>query len=529
MSKQQVLEKAIAAGKQANSRYRILIVDDDKDFVEYQTTFLQGHNYIVMAASTAEQALQIQAEFQPQLALIDLVLEKENGIDVLDALLAVDRDIGCLMITGREEIGSALLALRHGAVDYLSKSVSTDELLSAFERAGEKIQLRQEKQEIEYANKAKSEFLARMSHELRTPMNAILGFGQLLQIDNVNLNDEQKVGIDHILVAGRHLLQLINEVLDIAKVDAGKMSLSTESISFNGVLDSALLLVEPLAINNGVIIQPVDTRTGCSVMADVQRLKQVFVNLLSNAVKYNRKGGQVKISCKLVDTIDSDSRPAMAHIAITDTGVGIKQEDHTKIFEPFQRVSLRGENIEGSGIGLTITKKMVELMDGNIGFESEYGKGSTFWIELPFAGENETGITDTELTHKPISTVLKAEKEKVILYIEDNPANLTLVESILKKYSPYTLLSAGTAERGIDVARVQLPDLILMDIDLPGMDGYEALEVLQAGAETSRIPVVAVSAHAMPEHIAKGEQSAFKEYLTKPIDVSELLRVLEEY
>lgn len=529
MSKPNVSEGLKQPGKRVGKAYRILIIDDDKDFVDYQTILLTGHGYNVKAANTATQALLIEAEFKPQLALIDLVLDKENGIDVLDALLAKNQEICCLMITGREEIGSALLALRHGAVDYLSKSVSTDELFLALNRATEKIQLRQEKQEIEYVSRAKSEFLTRMSHELRTPMNAILGFGQLMQINNENFNDEQKEGIGHIMVAGRHLLQLINEVLDIAKVDAGEMSLSTESVSFNDVLDSALLLVKPLAMNNGVTIQPVNSCTRCAVMADIQRLKQVFVNLLSNAVKYNRKGGQVKIHCNLINKINSGDHQAMVHIAFTDTGVGIKRADHNKVFEPFQRVSLRGENIEGSGIGLTITKRMVELMDGNIGFESEYGKGSTFWIELPFAGEHETGISTVQETNVQIGAAIIAEKAKVILYIEDNPTNLTLVERILKKYSPYSLLSAGTAERGIDVAKEQKPDLILMDIDLPGMSGYEALDVLQACEETSHIPIIAVSAHAMSEHIEKGQQSAFKAYVTKPIDVNELLRVLDEY
>ena len=513
--------------RQIDSGYRILLIDDDLDFSNYQSTILENSGYTVRTASSAAQAMQIRAEFQPQLALIDLVLEGENGIDVLDALLTVDPQICCLMITGRETIESALLALRHGAVDYLSKSVSTDELLKAIERATEKVQLRQEKQVIEYANKAKSEFLARMSHELRTPLNAILGFGQLLQLDDENLNEEQVAGIDHILVAGRHLLQLINEVLDISKVDVGEMSLSIESISFKDVLESALLLVKPLATKHSVIIDPVDSSTCCSVMADLQRLKQVFVNLLSNAVKYNRQGGQVYISCRQLECVDSDT--AMIRIEISDTGVGIKREDFQKVFEPFQRISLRGENIEGSGIGLTISKKMTELMAGSIGFESEYGKGSTFWIELPSAEACATDRTVMPAIPERAPRETPSAQAKVILYIEDNPANFSLIESLLKKHRHYTLLSANTAERGIDVAKDQQPDLILLDIDLPGMDGYEALDILSVHKQTAHIPVVAVSAHAMPEHIKQGRQSAFKEYVTKPIEVDALLRVLEQY
>ncbi|MDH5447107.1 MAG: response regulator [Gammaproteobacteria bacterium] len=394
------------------------------------------------------------------------------------------------------------------------------------ERKQKEQELIDAKREADYANKAKSEFLTRMSHELRTPMNAILGFGQLLELDNNKLNEEQKAGIGHIMVAGRHLLHLINEVLDIAKVDAGKMSISIENVAFSDVIESALLMVNPLAIKYGVTIHAIENTSCCTLKGDLQRLKQVFVNLLSNAVKYNRKGGDVRLSYHRVAEHNNDKNIAMMYIAITDTGVGIKQEDQRKVFEPFQRLSLRGENIEGSGIGLTITRKMVELMGGNIGFESEYGKGSTFWVELPLADDcaivEEKGSTEkAELEHR-------ASGQKTILYIEDNPANTTLVETILKKYSNYTLLTATNAEAGIDVAKEQLPDIILMDVDLPGMSGIEAMKVLSEDNSTALIPVIAVSAHALPEHIAKGEKAGFRQYITKPIDVSELLAVIEK-
>jgi len=307
-------------------------------------------------------------------------------------------------------IRSPLLKLQRAA-DNLAKGnfnvelpkVSKDEvghLTQAFEsmrdqlkRAQESLEIRVKKrthdlilakEEADSANKSKSEFIARMSHELRTPLNAVLGFGQLLQMDDDNLNDEQRIAIEHIMIGGRHLLQLINEVLDIARVDAGEMELTIETAPLNDVMDTALLLIRPLALNQGVTLNMPSLTPECCVRADLQRLVQVLVNLFSNAVKYNRKGGEVTVDCAVVMRDNSGSRKRMLHITVTDTGVGIREEDYDKVFEPFQRFTLQAENIEGTGVGLSITKKMVELMGGYIGFESQYNKGSTFWVELPF-------------------------------------------------------------------------------------------------------------------------------------------------
>jgi PAS domain S-box-containing protein len=366
------------------------------------------------------------------------------------------------------------------------------------------------KQTSEYANKAKSEFLSRMSHELRTPLNAIIGFSHLLRLEEQLLGEEQQEAVQYISEAGEHLLFLINEVLDISRIEAGEMRLSIEDTSLEMALESALTLTKSLAIKKKVAIRK-HYKEMPWVRADARRLKQVMLNLITNAIKYNREGGTITLSC-VTDTED------LARISIIDTGLGIKPEDQMEVFEPFHRVLLRGEIIEGTGIGLSITKKLVEAMGGCMGFESEYGQGSTFWFELPQVQPRELAVTP-----EPPTTAINPVIGRIkVLYVEDNPVSLTLMQGIFKRFSDCELLSATDAEGGIDLARQQQPDLILMDIDLPGMDGFEALERLRMESGTSIIPVIAVSAHAMPEHLEKGREAGFVDYVVKPICVEEL-------
>ncbi|MFC1603030.1 response regulator [Pseudomonadota bacterium] len=375
------------------------------------------------------------------------------------------------------------------------------------------------KNEAEHANSAKSEFLSRMSHELRTPLNAILGFSQLLHLDNKWVDEEQQEWVEHISGAGEHLLYLVNEVLDIATIDAQKMRLSIEDIPLDFVFSSALTLVRNLALKKGITLCELPMEMP-GVHADAKRLKQVLVNLLSNAIKYNHKGGSVAITF----TSTSEDR---VRINIIDTGIGIKSEEQAEVFEPFYRVKLKGETIEGTGIGLCVVKKLVEAMDGRIGVESEYGQGSTFWVELPIAQPITTHLTDKDTAALSAAMLNTEQSMRKVLYVEDNPANLELMQFIFKKLANHEILSASSAEQGLNIAREQHPDLILMDIDLPAMDGFEALEKLQADHTTADIPVIAVSAHAMPEYAAKGIKAGFIDYVTKPIQIDQLMTAMK--
>lgn len=501
---------------------RVLIVDDE-DFAEAQAEFLDNHNYEVRTAQGIEQAQRLVTEFYADVALINLHLGKENGIELIDKLKRQRPNIVCIMLTDHGCLESAVDALRRGACDYLHKPVDPKELLLVLERcfegkrlAGEKQAAEQARREAEAANYAKTEFLSRMSHELRTPLNAILGFGQLLQLDDENLKEQQRSSVEQILAGGRHLLNLVNELLELTQIDSGAIRLSIEDVSTVDVVDVVMALVRPLAESKGVELWCVSPDAP-AVHADTIRLKQVLVNLLSNAIKYNRRYGEVRVAIAEADA-------GRVRISVSDTGVGIKPDDQQTIFEPFQRVHVGDSYVEGAGIGLAISKRLIEAMAGRIGFESEPGKGSTFWFELPKAGatnmdvESEADVPDVEYDRG-----LLIDPGKRVLYVEDNRANLKLVEQAFEYLPGCELLTAVDAESGIEIARAEQPDLILMDIGLPGMDGCEALQVLRQDAKTKDIPVIAVSAHAMPEFVEQGRKAGFYDYLTKPINVDALL------
>jgi PAS domain S-box len=371
----------------------------------------------------------------------------------------------------------------------------------------------------EKANLAKSDFLSSMSHELRSPLNAILGFAQLMESDSPPPAPSQKESISQILHAGWYLLDLINEILDLAMIESGKLSISLEPVSMVEVMLECQLMIEPLAQRRGIHMTFPRFDAPYSIRADRTRFKQVLINLLSNAIKYNEVGGSVVVDCCPAST------PDHVRVTVTDTGAGLPQEKVAQLFQPFNRLGLGGNAEEGTGIGLVVSKRLVELMEGVIGVESTVGKGSVFWVELlaaaPHALSARVGTTAVVQPAAP-----SGARMRTLLYVEDNPANLKLVEKLIARRSDLRLLTAIDGNRGVELARTCQPDVILMDINLPGINGIEALKILREDKATAHIPVVALSANAIPRDIEKGFEAGFFRYLTKPIKVSDFTEAL---
>jgi PAS domain S-box-containing protein len=381
-----------------------------------------------------------------------------------------------------------------------------------------KEQAEQAREDAERANNAKSEFLSRMSHELRTPLNAVLGFGQLLEMDG--LDPQQLESVQQILKGGRHLLDLINEVLDIARIETGRITLSPEPVQVHEALSGAVELVRPLAHDRAIELEVDELEAGDPyVLADRQRLRQVLLNLLSNAVKYNREAGKVILR---IESVEGDG----LRISVADQGAGIPDDKMDRLFTPFDRLDVEATGVEGTGLGLALSKRLVEAMGGTMAVKSVLGEGSTFSVEFPLAespesrfegGRTEEGV----LPSTPGGTY-------TILQIEDNPANLKLVERVLGGFPGVNLISAPQGRLGLELARQHNPDVILLDLNLPDLSGFEVLRILRADPAMLDIPVIVISADATKEQVRRLLDAGARAYVTKPLGVAEFVKVVAD-
>jgi signal transduction histidine kinase/CheY-like chemotaxis protein len=462
----------------------------------------------------------------------DAVSVREDAAGVREGAAQVREGVADLRegnVTSREHIIRAvetkhaesdmhMFMLQQANARLVSATIEAQQLTEQVQKT--KAELESAKLAAEKANLAKSDFLSSMSHELRSPLNAVLGFAQLLETSNPPPTEVQKARLQQIIKAGWFLLELINEILDLATVESGKLSLSKEPVPLIDVLLECQSMIAPIAQKRDIRVNFLPFDHTWFVDADRTRLKQVLINLLTNAIKYNRKHGTVEVAC-------TASTPGRIRVSITDTGNGLSQEQLARLFHPFDRLGQEAGAEEGTGIGLVVTKQLIEMMGGAIGVESTAGVGSEFWVDL-------ISVDTPQLAAgyiKPKDVAPQFQKNAALhtlLYVEDNPANLMLIEHIIDGHPSLRILSAHDGSLGVELARLHVPDVILMDIGLPGMSGIDTLNILREDPATAHIPVIAISANAMPSDIELGREAGFFHYLTKPIKINELMNVLDD-
>jgi PAS domain S-box-containing protein len=470
-------------------------------------------------ALSAELGSQIAPGFEA------LVFKASRGIEDIYELTYLHKDGSRLpavvSVTAlRDVVGGIIGYLLIGTDNTARKQIEADRALldqALLDKNGE---LEAAKSAAERANLAKSDFLSNMSHELRTPLNAILGFAQLIESGSTPPTTSQARSVEQILKAGWYLLDLINEILDLALIESGKLSLSMEPITLHDLMQECQAMIEPQAQKRGITVTFPHLAGPHNVQADRTRVKQILINLLSNAIKYNREGGAVVVSC-------AATAAGRIRIAVEDTGAGLEPEKLAQLFQPFNRLGQESGTEQGTGIGLVVSRRLVELMGGEIGATSTAGVGSIFWIEL---NSTDAALASSDAIEPLPAALVQANgaAQCTLLYIEDNPANLMLVEDIISRRTDIRLMNAPDGIRGVEMALKWLPNIILMDINLPGISGVQALEILAKLPATAHIPVVALSANALPRDIAKGLEAGFFRYLTKPIKIDEFRHALDE-
>lgn len=517
--------------------YRVLIVDDDPQLAEFYALMLRNAGMAVTTLNDPMHILDSIRDTRAELIMLDLYMPGCNGSEAATAIRQIEAfsNIPITFLSTEYRLDRQFIAMNHGGDDFLVKPVEPSHLIQAITFRVKRARVHREanenlksamqsisiaKNEADAANYAKSEFLSRMSHELRTPLNAILGFAQLLELRLIKQSNpgEDKELTQQILHAGWHLLELINEVLDMAKIEAGRINIKATPVSYQNIISETAKLVESAATTREIIIHNhVLDKSVPDVYADVMRLKQIVLNILSNAIKYNKRSGTI--------TIDAKEESDSVTLSISDTGTGLSQEQMKCIFEPFTRVHEDGNTIEGTGLGLSISKRLIEIMQGSISATSIQGEGSTFSISLPKPPPGEIlpapGLSTTS-EQVPAPPANRATRQK-ILYIEDNKSNIKLVSMLLAGSTDHILHIVETGQKALDLLTSFQPDLILLDINLPDIDGYTVYKHIREKAQFDHIPILALTANAMENDRKRAEEAGFDGYITKPINVKNFL------